>query len=61
MTLAKKSLLGLLILVLVCALFYWGWFGHRERSASEQNPTGTAHSPSGAPDAFRSAAPPPQP
>ena len=61
MTFTKGSLLGLLFLVLVCVAFYWGWFAHHEGPASGQNPTGTVPSASDAPDAFRSAAPPPQP
>ena len=60
----KGRLFLLLAIVGACALLYAGWSFYQERIAQEQKRSffaAPASSASGAPDAFHSAAPPPQP
>ncbi len=64
MKVTRNRLIVLLAVVGACALLYGAWRYYQEQIAREQQRNffaAPASSASGAPDAFRSAAPPPQP
>ncbi len=64
MKLARNRIIFLLATIGVCALLYGGWRMYQEQVAQDQKRNffaAPASSASGAPDAFHSAPPPPQP